>query len=147
MVSTMPRSCWEPWELYRKPLECRTVAENLTEWGTGGLRRISPKTPFLDVIQSGITSDRERDIAPHPSVKPQHFLRQIVRASLPLGKGTVLDPFAGSGTTLAACEYLGITGIGIESDRHYFDVACTALPKLAALRASADSRQALLPGL
>jgi site-specific DNA-methyltransferase (adenine-specific) len=147
MVSTMPRSCWEPWELYRKPLGCRTVAENLAKWATGGLRRVSPKTPFLDVIHSNTTPDRERALAPHPSVKPQHFLRQLVRASLPLGEGIVLDPFAGAGTTLAACEYIGVAGIGTESDPTYFEMACSALPQLASMRASNDSRQSLLPGL
>lgn len=35
-VSVMPRSCWEPWGIFRKPFP-GTVAENLREWGTGGL--------------------------------------------------------------------------------------------------------------
>jgi site-specific DNA-methyltransferase (adenine-specific) len=132
-VSSMPRSCWEPWGLYRKPIDQPTVAANLRVWGTGGLRRLSEKTPFLDVIESGVTPARERSLAPHPSVKPQAFLRQIVRAALPLGTGVVLDPFAGCATTLAACEALGVQGIGIEIDEHYFRLAARAIPKLAAL--------------
>src|SRR5262245_8938012 len=59
-VSTMPRGCWEPWGLYRRPIDCHTVAENLRRWGTGGLRRKSRDTPFLDVIPSGHTPERER---------------------------------------------------------------------------------------
>src|SRR5450755_4110982 len=39
-VSVMARSGWEPWGMFRKPLE-GTVAENLKRWGTGGLRRVS----------------------------------------------------------------------------------------------------------
>lgn len=35
-VSSMPRSCWEPWGLYRKPMLELTLAENLRIWGTGG---------------------------------------------------------------------------------------------------------------
>jgi len=132
-VSTMPRSCYEPWGLYRKPLD-GTVAENLRQWGTGGLRRLSAETPFLDVIQSGLTPDRERALAPHPSVKPQAFLRQLVEAVLPVGTGTVLDTFAGCATTLAACEAKGKEGIGIEIDPHYYDMAIVAIPKLAALQ-------------
>lgn len=148
MVSTMPRSCWEPWLLFRKPLECRTVAENLRVWGTGGLRRISQQTPFLDVIQSSITPDAERAFASHPSVKPQHFLRQIVRAALPLNKGVVLDPFAGSGTTLAACEHNGVQGIGIEVDPVYFEIATCAIEPLSTLKTDrAINRQRTLPGL
>jgi site-specific DNA-methyltransferase (adenine-specific) len=133
MVSTMPRSCWEPWGLYRKPISERTVSANLTKWGTGGLRRLSDDTPFLDVIESGTTPDRERKVAPHPSVKPQAFLRQIVTAMLPTGEGTILDTFAGCATTLAACEAMGATGIGIEVDPVYFDLAAEAIPKLAVL--------------
>src|SRR5690348_4385869 len=36
-VSVMPRACWEPWGIFRKPFD-GTVAENLRRWGTGGLR-------------------------------------------------------------------------------------------------------------
>jgi len=132
-VSTMPRSCWEPWGLYRKPIESGTVAENLRRWGTGGLRRLSHDTPFLDVIESGQTPDRERSVAPHPSVKPQGFLRQLVRAVLPTGSGIILDPFAGCATTLAACEAMNLMGIGLEIDPHYFEMAKEAIPKLAAI--------------
>lgn len=134
MVSTMPRSCWEPWGLYRKPLDCKTVAMNLRKWGTGGLRRVSRETPFLDVIDSGTTSDRERRLAPHPSVKPQAFLRKMVQALLPFENGVLLDPFAGCATTLAACHAQGVRGVGVEIDPHFFRMASRAVPKLAALQ-------------
>jgi len=136
MVSTMPRSAWEPWGLYRRPISERTVADNLRRWGTGGLRRVSDDRPFVDVIESGITPDRERALAPHPSLKPQSFLRQVVRAVLPLGlddSGPILDTFAGCATTLAACEAVGATGIGIEVDPVYFTLAAEAVPRLAAV--------------
>jgi hypothetical protein len=114
-ISVMPRSMWEPWVVYRKPIEGR-VQDNLRKWGTGGFRRPSKDKPFGDVIQSGPTRKSERDLAPHPSLKPQTFLRQIVRAVLPLGKGAVLDPFAGAGSTLAAAEAIGYESIGVEKD-------------------------------
>lgn len=131
-VSVMPRSMWEPWLLFRKPLMGR-VQDNLRKWKTGGLRRISDQQPFGDVIKSSPTRKTERDIADHPSLKPQAFLRQVVRAILPLGEGVVLDPFAGSGSTLAAAEAVGYESIGIELDPHYIDVAKVAIPELAAL--------------
>ena len=130
-VSVMPRSNWEPWVLFREPLEGR-VQDNLRKWTTGGLRRPGPDKPFGDVIQSAPTRPGERRLAPHPSLKPQAFLRQIVRAALPLGKGVVLDPFAGSGSTLAAAEWVGYESVGLENDVKYFDLACDAIPKLAA---------------
>lgn len=132
-VSVLPRSMWEPWLVYRKPTEGR-VQDNLRKWKTGGFRRPSEERPFGDVIRSAPTRKNERNLAPHPSLKPQTFLRQVVRAALPLGEGIVLDPFAGAGSTLAAAEAVGYTSIGIEKDVHYFDIACEAIPKLAQLR-------------
>jgi site-specific DNA-methyltransferase (adenine-specific) len=60
-------------------------------------------------------------------------MRQIVRASLPLGKGTVLDPFMGGGSTIAAAVAVGYQSVGIEIDPQFFDVALEAIPGLAAL--------------
>lgn len=131
-VSVMPRSCWEPWGIFRKPFR-GTVANNLRQWGTGGLRRISDSEPFKDVIKSSPTSTRERQIAPHPSLKPQRFLRQVVRAALPLGIGIVHDPFAGSGSTLAAAQAVGYYSLGTDHSLEFFNMASHAIPKLAAL--------------
>lgn len=130
-VSVMPRSMWEPWVLFRKPLE-GTAADNLRRWRTGGLRRVSDDAPFGDVIRSAPTRAAERALAPHPSLKPQDFLRRVVRAMLPLGEGVVLDPFAGSGSTLAAAEAVGYDSIGTELDPAYVEVARDAIPHLAA---------------
>ena len=138
-VSVMPRSRWEPWLLFREPIDGR-VQDNLRKWKTGALRRPSRDKPFSDVIPSAPTRRAERALAPHPSLKPQAFLRQIVRAALPLGEGIVLDPFAGSGSTLAAAEFTGYTSIGLENDTEYFDLARNAIPKLA--RYPHTSRQA-----
>jgi site-specific DNA-methyltransferase (adenine-specific) len=131
-VSVMPRSMWEPWVVTRKPLEGR-VQDCLREWGTGGLRRVSDEQPFGDVIKSHPTRPQERRIAPHPSLKPQAFLRQIVRAVLPLGTGMILDPFAGSGSTLAAAEAVGYESVGVEIDPLYINIARTAIPELVNL--------------
>ncbi len=132
-VTVMPKSCWEPWELFRKPLQ-GTVRDNLHRWATGGLRRISEDEPFRDLIYSLPARGKERRIADHPSLKPQHFMRQIVRASLPLGKGTILDPFMGSGSTIAAAVACGLRSIGLEINREFFQMARDAIPGLAALQ-------------
>ena len=131
-VSVMPRSMWEPWLVFRRPLEGR-VQDNLRKWRTGGFRRVSSEKPFGDVIESSPTRASERALAPHPSLKPQRFLRQVVRGVLPLTEGVVLDPFAGSGSTLAAAEAIGYRSIGLEVDEHYFALAKKAIPKLCAL--------------
>lgn len=131
-VTVMPKSCWEPWGLFRRPCEGR-VQDNLRKWETGGLRRISASEPFKDLITSSPARGREREIAPHPSLKPQNFLRQIVRAALPLGEGTILDPFMGSGSTIAAATACGSRSVGLEVRAEFFSMAKSAIPLLADL--------------
>jgi site-specific DNA-methyltransferase (adenine-specific) len=130
-VSSMPKGCYEPWGLFRKPLPAKmTVSECLRQFQTGGLRRTAHDKPLEDVVPSERTPQRERKIADHPSLKPQSFLRRICYCALPLGEGLILDPFAGSGSTIAAAEALGLAGIGVERHREYFDMAHSAIPRL-----------------
>ena len=131
-VSVVPRSCWEPWLIFRKPCE-GTVKDNLKNWKTGGLRRPDTNIPFQDLINSRPARGLEKSLAPHPSLKPQAFLRQVVRAALPLGDGVVLDPFMGSGSTIAAATSLGFTSIGLEKNVGYYRMALKAVPCLSGI--------------
>jgi site-specific DNA-methyltransferase (adenine-specific) len=132
-VCVTPKGAYEPWMLFRKPISERTVAGNLRRWKTGGLRRLALDRPLPDAIPSGRTPDREAAISDHPCLKPQHFVRILVRALLPLGEGVVPDPFMGSGSTIAAAEAVGYESIGIELDERFFTLAKEAIPRLAAL--------------
>lgn len=133
-VCSLPRSNYEPWGIFREPIPSgMKVSDCLRQYSTGGLRRISPEQPFSDVIVSERTPCRERDIADHPSLKPQSFLRQIVHAVLPLGEGLITDPFMGSGSTVAAAEAQGLTCIGIERFLDYFEMGKQAIPRLSGL--------------
>lgn len=132
-VCVTPRSAYEPWMLFRKPISERTVAENLRRWGTGGLRRLRPERPLPEIIPSGRTPTVETAVSDHPCLKPQRFLRVVVRSLLPLGRGVVLDPFMGSGSTIAAARAVGYEAIGIEIDAAYFAAAKTVIPRLAGL--------------
>lgn len=58
----------------------------------------------------------------HPTVKPLKLMRYLVRLVTPPG-GTVLDPFAGSGTTLIAAKEEGFRYIGIELEPEYVEIA------------------------
>jgi DNA modification methylase len=58
----------------------------------------------------------------HPTVKPLALMRWLTRLLCPPG-GTVLDPFAGSGSTGAACVLEGRRFIGIERDDRYLPIA------------------------
>lgn len=144
-VSVMPRSAWEPWGVFRKPCEGR-VQDNLRRYGTGGLRRTADDRPFSDVIRSAPTRNTERALAPHPSLKPQSFMRQVVRAVLPLGAGRVLDPFMGGGSTIAAAMAVGYASVGVELDPAYFSLAERAVPKLSALELRTNANASLSAG-
>lgn len=136
-ITVMPKSCFEPWGIFRKPCEGR-VQDNLRKWRTGGLRRTSATEPFKDLVSSSPARGRERALAPHPSLKPQSFLRPLVRACLPFDEGLLLDPFAGSGSTIAAAVASSLTSIGLEHDPAYYRLGLKAIPALAALRTGGD---------
>lgn len=147
-VCSLPRGCYEPWGLFRKALPPKmTVAECLRTFKTGGLRRTKDGNPFNDVISSERTPQRERDIAGHPSIKPQSLMRQLVHASLPLGEGVVLDPFMGSGSTIAAAEFNGYKSIGIERSREYFLMAEKAIVPLSKVKTQQLTESILVDGL
>ncbi len=63
-------------------------------------------------------------------------MRQIVRGCLPLGKGIVLDPFAGAASTLAAANAVGYESIGLEIDPAYVEIARASLQRLSLLGSS-----------
>ena len=130
-VSVMPRAQFEPWVMLRKSPQ-GTIAQNLETYGAGGWRRYED-APFGDVIKSPVARGKEREISDHPSLKPQGLMRTLVRAALPCETGLVLDPFAGSGSTLAAAAALSFEAVGCELDDNYFAAARESIPKLAEL--------------
>ena len=63
----------------------------------------------------------------HPTQKPVALMKWCL-GFLPDAK-TILDPFAGSGTTLVACQRMGRHGTGIELDEEYWRIACERVHK------------------
>jgi site-specific DNA-methyltransferase (adenine-specific) len=76
-----------------------------------------PNKPIADVIEWSYTGNRH-----HPCQKPLAALLPLVEAFSQSGD-TVLDPFAGSGSTLLAAKTLGRRYIGIELNKQYNAVA------------------------
>jgi site-specific DNA-methyltransferase (adenine-specific) len=82
----------------------------------------------------GVGSEpRRRDIAnvlsfrpvrdgDHPTQKPVELMRTLISVVASPGE-TILDPFAGSGSTLVAAMHQGCSGIGIEREQNYVDLA------------------------
>jgi site-specific DNA-methyltransferase (adenine-specific) len=58
----------------------------------------------------------------HPTQKPIQLMQCLIETTTPSG-GVVLDPFAGSGTTLAAAKLLGRRAIGFERDERFCEIA------------------------
>lgn len=94
-------------------------------WGTFGPRVCKGPTSAGGIVEA---SPRVRQ---HITQKPERVMHWLLE---PLPGGRVLDPFAGSGTTLVACMQRGQSAVGIEQDRVIFD---QAVERLAAAEASA----------
>ena len=72
----------------------------------------------VDILRVPPTNGADRE---HPVEKPRELLAALVRATCPKG-GLVLDPFAGSGTTLEAAVMEGCEAIGIEMSADYCEI-------------------------
>jgi len=73
-----------------------------------------------------IKSGPESEGVDHPAQKPIAFMRQLVQRLVPIG-GLVLDPYAGSGSTLIAARREGRRAIGIEIEERYCELAAKRL--------------------
>jgi len=59
----------------------------------------------------------------HPTVKPLKLMEYLIKLVMPPKDGILLDPFAGSGTTILAAKRLGFNAIGIEKCEEYCEIA------------------------
>ena len=102
-------------------------------FGSGGLRAGNGE---LNIWEGSAPRERrDADGTGHPHQKPVDLMRWLCRLVTPPG-GTVLDPFAGSGSTLVAAALEGFHSIGIERSADYVDIArrrvwAAAQPRLA----------------
>lgn len=126
----------EPAILARKPMD-GTLATNVLEHGTGALNieasrhgerwpnnvavdedateQLGDRAHYFYCPRAGRSERVKVDGVSHPTVKPLELMRWIVRLVTPPG-GVVLDPFAGSGSTLEAARLEGFSSIGMERD-------------------------------
>jgi len=90
-----------------------------------------PASPVPDVIDWCYTGNRL-----HPTQKPVASLMPLIEAFCPPG-GLVLDPFAGSGSTLVAAQRLGRAYLGMEIDAGYHRLAADRLAEAEGVRPAA----------
>ncbi len=150
---TALKPAYEPALLLRKPLGGATVARCVLEHGTGALNidasRVGDEGRFPANVmidehvaaelgergryfytpkaskaerEAGLEGFDKKRANTHPTVKPIDLMRYLVRMVTP-PNGTVLDPFAGSGSTLCAAALEGFDYIGIERESEYVEIA------------------------
>jgi DNA modification methylase len=93
----------------------------MVRYGEKGQGPLPKQTPNKPTAQSNH----------HPTVKPLSLMKYLCRlTSTPTG-GTGIDLFAGSGTTLVACELMGRRWIGIEQEEEYCEIAAKRIENAA----------------
>ena len=110
----------------RKPRQNTAEAHNRTvsmgrateDWTTTGHADIGGASRFFYVAKADASERPRVNGTAHPTVKPLDLMRWLVRLVTPPG-GTVLEPFAGSGTTVEACIVEGFQCIAIEREADY----------------------------
>lgn len=121
--TSIGKAQFKPREVYNADAEGYDI--NGTEIGygdTGGASRF-----FYTAKADSSERPRVNGVA-HPTVKPLDLMRYLVRLVTPPG-GTVLEPFAGSGTTLEACIVEGFSVIGIELTEEYLPLITQRITK------------------
>lgn len=91
---------------------------------SGGSVRVGPMADFGSAARffyCAKTSPSERGDNNHPTVKPLALMRYLCRLVTP-SQGVVLDPFAGSGSTLVAARAEGFSAIGCELEAAHIDI-------------------------
>jgi len=144
------RPAYEPILVAQKPPE-GTLVESFLRHGVG-LMRWEGEAPSS--LLEGLPPDRilrfpkpkpeEKGLFnTHPTVKPVPLLRRLIGLFAPKG-GLVLDPFAGSGSTLVAARLEGRRFLGFEINREYYEIARRRLEEAAGVPKAGKPHQVLL---
>lgn len=116
------RSEWEAICVLQKPLK-NNYTETLLEYGTGLFYTKMNDGGFRSNILEDIKRDKAADYNVHCTVKPLDLMNKLVEIFVPRTEGSILiDPFAGSGTTLVAAKNHNISYVGIEIEPTYIDI-------------------------
>lgn len=110
-----PTSCWLVWDKENGTndfADCELAWTNLPK----AVRR-------LRYMWNGMLRANGETRGDHPTQKPIGVMKWAI-SQLPEPNNTILDPFAGSGTTGVAAVQMGKTFIGIEREQKYFEIMC-----------------------
>lgn len=126
------RSEWEAICILQKPLTNNYVT-TFMEHGTGLFYTARPDGGFQSNILENIERGHAEQFNVHCTVKPLPLMEKLVEMFVPTTPDALLlDPFAGSGTTLLAASKRGIDYTGIEIEARYIDIIRSRLNGLTA---------------
>jgi site-specific DNA-methyltransferase (adenine-specific) len=124
------RNEWEAIVVVQKPL-VNNYVETLLKNGIGLFHTINEDGSFQSNILENIPRDEREQENVHCTVKPLALMEKLVEMFVPASsEHIVLDPFAGSGTTLVAAKKLGCSYLGIEVVPEYVEIAKKRLGEL-----------------
>ncbi len=116
------RNEWEAIALLQKPLETNYL-NTFLKYEVGLFYTENNDGSFQSNIIEDIPRNSEEDFNVHCTVKPLALMEKLIEMFVPPSREhSVLDPFAGSGTTLVAAQNLGRSFIGIEIVPEYVDI-------------------------
>lgn len=119
-----PSSCWLVWDKDNGDndfADCELAWTNLRK----AVRRVRYR--WQGMLQQNMAAKEPRW---HPTQKPLDVMAWVI-GHLPDGVSSVLDPYAGSGTTLVAAKQAGMSAIGIEQSERYCEIAVDRLRQKA----------------
>lgn len=122
------------WTPFRRPLIWqKSESEGMAPWGGSGPRITTEFIFYATKGQKGMIASPidvlnvrrvPRNLRQHGAEKPVDLMKVLIECTT-LPGDTVLDPCCGSGSTLVACKELRRSGIGIEKDPDYYNIALT----------------------
>ncbi|MCA9022426.1 MAG: DNA methyltransferase, partial [Planctomycetaceae bacterium] len=93
-------------------------------------------------VWSDIRKSTEEVRLKHPAIFPEMLVERLIETFLPLQGETILDPFAGSGSTIVTAEKMGKTGIGVELSEEYAALARQRITEAASQREEREASAA-----
>ncbi|MBI3530116.1 MAG: site-specific DNA-methyltransferase [Betaproteobacteria bacterium] len=124
------RNEWEAIVVVQKPLENNYV-ETLHKYDVGLFQAENADGSFQSNILEGLPRSNSEEFNLHCTVKPLPLMERLIELLVPPNPNNiVLDPFAGSGTTLVAAKNLGFTYVGMEINPEYASIARRRLGEL-----------------
>lgn len=117
------RPVFEPILWFVKPYkQGGTIADNMLQFGVGAYNLDAWMKYAPDGSNHIEIPNDSSDRGLHPTQKPLRLMEAMIELTTQEGQ-VVLDPFAGSGTTLLAAQRLGRNYVGVEVDPEYFGIA------------------------